>query len=237
MTWAVTAMVAAAALTAYNEKETARKQDRAVSQGILQHMQATRDQSTAMQKAFAQLKGSNAQPAVEQAKAGYMKALSANPTMGTQPAQVGALSDAYRQAAGTAANDSAGQAAKTAGLMAITDAPAIQRQDETGQIGKLQAALGTMGIAANDASNQAMLRARGIRPNAWINLAATALSAYGRGAAAGGGATTAGAADVQSPSSAGYFQGGNFAGGGNYTGPGSTSTDYAGNLNTLYGIK
>ena len=234
MTWAVTAMVAAAALTAYNEKETARKQDRAVSQGILQRMQATREQSTAIQQALADLRGSNAKEAVTQRTGDYLKALATAKPMGSQPAQVGAMSDAYRMAAGAADAASADQANTTAGLMAVTDAPGLQRMGEGNRIGLLAARLGEMGIAANDATNQSMLKARGIRPNPWIGLAAAALSAYG-GSRAGNPSSTS-SSSVQSPSSSGYFEGGSFAGGGNYTGPGSTSTDYTSNVRNLYGV-
>lgn len=235
MSWAITAMVAAAALTAYNQKETARKQDRAVSKGILERMNATRDQSTAIQKALADMRGSNAKEAVAQRQGDYLKELSTARPMGSQPAQVGAASDAYREAAGAADAASTAQADKTAGLMAVTDAPGIQRQGEGVRIGQLSALLGQMGIGARDASNQAMMKAQGIRPNPWIGLAAAALSAYGSGRAGSTGATSS-SSSVQSPSSTGYYQGGSFAGGGNYTGPGSTSTDYTSNVRNLYGV-
>lgn len=235
MTWAVTAMVAAAALTAYNTKETARKQDRAVSQGILARMQSTRDQSDAMQKTLAQLRDSNAQPAVAQANTDYLRALGAPRPGGTasQPATVGAMSDAYRQAAGAAANDSTALADKTAGLMALTDAPGIQRQGESAQIGQLSAALGRIGISANDATNLAQLKARGIRPNPWIGLAASALSAYGSGAA--GAAGSAGSTgSTNSYSLAGY--GGNGGGGAqSYLGDGSLNGTYNQNAGSLFG--
>lgn len=236
MTWvAVGAMVAAAALSAYNANNTARKQDRAVSQGILARMQATRDQSAAMQKTLASLRDSNAKPAVQAANASYLKTLASAGPMGTQPATVGAQSEAYRQAAGAASDASANQAKTTAGLMAVTDAPAIQRQGEGMQIGQLTAALQRMGIHADDASNEAMLKAKGVRPNPWIDLASAALRGYAAGAAGGGGGATTSASEVQSPSSAGYYSGGDFTTG-NYTGPGSMSTNYAGNVRNLYGV-
>lgn len=234
MTWAVTAMVAAAALTAYNTKETARKQDRAVSKGILARMQSTREQSDAMQKTLAQLRDSNAQPAVAQANTDYLRALAAPRPGGaaSQPATVGALSDAYRTAAGAAANDSTALADKTAGLMALTDAPGIQRQGESAQIGQLSAALGRIGISANDATNMAQLKARGIRPNPWIGLAASALSAYGSGAAAGAGG--GGTGSTNSYSLAGY--GGNGGGGAqSYLGAGSLNGTYNQNAGSLFG--
>lgn len=234
MTWAVTAMFAAAALTAYNTKETARKQDRAVSKGILARMQSTREQSDAMQKTLAQLRDSNAQPAVAQANTDYLRALAAPRPGGTasQPATVGALSDAYRTAAGAAANDSTALADKTAGLMALTDAPGIQRQGESAQIGQLSAALGRIGISANDATNLAQLKARGIRPNPWIGLAASALSAYGSGKMAAGSAGDTGS--TTSYGLAGY--GGNGGGGAqSYLGAGSLNGTYNQNAGSLFG--
>lgn len=236
MSWiAVGSMVAAAALTAYNSNHTAKKQDQAVSQGILARMQATREQSDAMQKTLASLRDSNAQPAVTAANQGYLKQLAAPRPGGTnnQPATVGAMSDAYRQASGAAANDSTALADKTAGLMALTDAPGIQRQGESAQIGQLSAALGRIGISANDATNLAQLKARGITPNPWIGLAASALSAYGSGAA--GAAGSAGSTgSTNSYSLAGY--GGNGGGGAqSYLGSGSLNGTYNQNAGSLFG--
>lgn len=209
MSWyGVAAAVVAAVGTAVQQNQVARRQDRAISQGILQRMNATRDQSSALQKSLAQLRESNAKQAVDQAKGGYLAALSHNPTMGTQPAQVGAVSDAYRQAAGAAANDSNALADKTAGLMAITDAPGIQRQAEANQIGRLQANLTGIGINANDQTAEAQLRARGVRANPWIGLATAALSAYAGGKASGAGAAAGAAGQDYSGMAGGQYNNG-----------------------------
>lgn len=235
MAWlAGTIALVGAALAAKNQNDAVKRQDRAVSAGILQRMAATRDQSAAIQKALANLRASNDAPQVAQGNQDYLHELATAQPMGSQPAQVGALSDAYRQAAGAADASSKATADKTAGLMAITDAPALQRQGEAVQIGRLGSDLNGIGIAANDQTNQARLKAAGIRPNPWIGLVAQGMQAYGnaRLASAGGGGSA-------QPSSSGstdtYWGNGSSFGGGNYTGPGSMSTDYTSNVRNLYG--
>lgn len=236
MAWiAGTIALVGAALAAKNQNDAVKRQDRATSAGILQRMAATRDQSAAIQKALANLRASNDAPQVAQGNKDYLHALATATPMGSQPAQVGALSDAYRQAAGAADASSQATADKTAGLMAITDAPALQRQGEGVAIGRLGSVLDGISSAANDQFNQTRLKVAGIRPNPWINLIAQGMQSYGAAKAGAGGFQSTGSAPVQSASTDTYWGNGSSFGGGNYTGPGSLSTDYTSNVRNLYG--
>lgn len=239
MAWiAGTIALVGAALAAKNQQDAIKKQDRATSLGILQRMEANKVKSDALQKALANLRNSNAQPQIAQGQKDYLHALATATPMGSQPAQVGALSDAYRAAAGAADASSKAEAGKTAGLMAITDAPALQRQGEGVAIGRLGSNLDQIDSAANDAFNQTRLKVAGIRPNPWINLIAQGMQSYGAAKAGSGGfgGTTSSAQPVQGGSTDTYWGSGSSFGGGNYTGPGSLSTDYSSNVNNLYGL-
>lgn len=236
MAWlAGTIALVGAALEAKNQSDAIKQQDRATAAGILQRMQANRDKSAAIQKALANLRQSSDQPAVAQGNQDYLRALQSAQPMGNQPAQVGALSDAYRQAAGAADASSKALADKTAGLMAITDAPALQRQGEGVAIGRLGSTLAGIDSNANDLTNQTRLKVAGIRANPWINLVAAGMKAYGTGALAGGGINPGSSASAGGGAS-GYWGNGSALTGGNYTGPGSLSTDYTSNVRNLYGL-
>lgn len=237
MAWiAGTIALVGAALAAKNQNDAIKRQDRATSAGILQRMEATRNQSAAIQKALANLRASNDAPQVAQGNKDYLHALATATPMGSQPAQVGALSDAYRQAAGAADASSRDAAGKTAGLMAITDAPALQRQGESVAIGRLGSVLQGINSAANDQYNQTRLKVAGIRPNPWINLVASGMQAYGTGALAAGGVSGSGSSAIKGGDTANYWGSGSSLTGGNYTGPNSLSTDYTSNVRNLYGL-
>ncbi len=172
-------MVVASAATYANNQSALRKQNKITTNAILQRNQSRDQEAQAIKTAASQIQNNNAKTPIAQATQSYLSDLqNANPSSTQQAPTSGAMSQAYQQAAGAANSDVANKAKTAAGLMAITDAPGVQRQGEQSLIGQLGLQLGGIGSAANDATNLAGMKVKGVQPNPWVALAASALSSY-----------------------------------------------------------
>lgn len=233
MSWFyVGATVVATALTYTQQRSVAKKQDKINTQAILAQQKNREQSADALKATTDQLKQSNAGAATAQAKTQYLSDLSSGKPLSTQPATTGALSDAYRQAAGAANDAESTRAANDAGLMAITDSAGLQRQAEGNTVGRLGINLSGIGMQGRDINAQNQLKLQGVSANPWVSLLASGLSSYGSAGLAGRGAQV-------TPQSTGTNalggNAGNVLAGDTYTGPGSTSSDYTSNIKRLYG--
>jgi len=237
-TIAAIATVVAAGVQQQNQKNAARKQDQIITNGIINRQKMQAAESDRIQAAARQLQDSNAAPSAAKATTQYLSDLqSGKPlaTVGQVAPSTGVLSTAYQQAAGAANAKNASDATTNAGLFGLQDAIGLQRQNEQKTINGLSTSLNGLNSQANDQTSLAELRARGVAPNPYVSLAASALGAAGQ-AYGGKIAAGTGTATPTSTSTLGY-QDGSVLGGtaANYTGPQSVSTDYMSNIRRLYG--
>lgn len=223
----------ALALSAYeysDKQKTLRKQNDITTNAIIQRNRTRDEEAAAIKAASDKIGQNNAQKPIAAATQSYLSDLqNANPNSTQQAPATGAMSQAYQQAAGAANADVANKAKTAAGLMAITDAPGVQRQGEQSLIGQLGLNLSGINIGANDATNLAQMRARGVQDNPWIALAAAAARSYAGGKAGSGGGS--------SGSSSGLGGYGGSGGGGtqSYIGAGSLDGSWNQNANGLWG--
>lgn len=233
MSWfAVGAAVVGTALTYANQRSVAKKQDKINTNAILQQQKNREDAAAALKNTTDQLKQSNAGASTAAAKTQYLSDLSSGKALSTQPATTGALSDAYRQAAGAANDATQAKAVNDAGLMAITDSAGLQRQAEGNTVGQLGINLSGIGMQGRDLNAVNQLKLGGVAANPWTSLLAQGLSAYGSAGLAGRGA---GVTPVSTGTNALGGNAGSVLAGDTYTGPGSTSSDYTANIKRLYG--
>ena len=196
MTWAVTGLVlslASAGGQYYNTQRTAKKQDRAAADSILNQSRIQRQADQKVAGQVAELEGSNADAARATRLDDYMDTLRANrgglrsgltPSIGSSAFQGDSLAAADAVEAG---------AGDTAGLMARMDAPGMQRQGEAFGYGNLATDIGLIGRESQGQSFMDNLRMNSIRRNPWIDAgsqlaggAAGAMAGRGSGAQIGG---------------------------------------------------
>lgn len=238
-TIAAIATVVSAGLQQKNQHDAAKAQDKQITAGIINRQKMQAAESDRIQAAAQQLKDSNAQPSAQKATTQYLSDLQTGKpmaTVGQVAPTTGVLSTAYQQAAGAANAKNAADATTSAGLFGIQDSIGLQRANEQKTINGLSTGLAGLGSQANDQTNLAELKARGIAPNPYVSLAASAIGAAGQ---AYGGRLAAGSGTTSTPTSTtnlGYQGSGSVLGGtSNYTGPQSLSTDYMANIRKLYG--
>lgn len=234
MSWfAVGAAVIGTALTYNNQRQIAKKQDKIATNAILAQQRNRQASADALKATTDQLGKSNAGAATATAKGQYLSDLNSGKPLSSQPATTGALSEAYRQAAGAANDATTARAVNDAGLMAITDSAGLQRTAEGNTVGQLGINLSGIGMDGRDAQARSQLALRGVTGNPWTQLLAQGLTAYGSAGLSGRAGASSGA-PTSSAGSLGSNSGNTFAGD-TYTGPQSTSADYTANIKRLYG--
>lgn len=230
MSWyAVGALVISTALKYNQERQVAKHQDKIATNAILQQQRKRDEAAQALKNTTDQLQQSNATQTTAQAKGQYLSDLASGKPLSNQPATTGALSDAYRQAAGAANDTTAARAANDAGLMAITDSAGLQRRAEGNTVGQLGINLSGLGMQSRDAAALGQLQLNGVQANPWVSLLSDGLQAYGSSSLGSRTGTTGTTVKPVSTNS------GNTLLGDTYTGPQSTSTDYTANIKRLYG--
>ena len=189
---AVWVALAGAALGAYNQNETAKKQDRQMAMQIRNQSAKQQSADAKIAAALTQQAGSNPQDEIAQQTNSYLETLRGGQQRGGFNTGPGGYSDAYRSdvdAAGLALDQ---YGVDRAGLLARIDAPGLQRQNEGIQFDMLANDIRGIGREAKGQDYLDSLRLGAIRNNPWIDALATGMKAYGGAAAGGGGSAGAG---------------------------------------------
>ena len=189
---AVWVALAGAALGAYNQNETAKKQDRQMAAQIRNQSAKQQSADAKIAAALTQQAGSNPQDEIAQQTNSYLETLRGGQQRGGFNTGPGGYSDAYRSdvdAAGLALDQ---YGVDRAGLLARIDAPGLQRQNEGIQFDMLANDIRGIGREAKGQDYLDSLRLGAIRNNPWIDALATGMKAYGSAKAGGGGSAGAG---------------------------------------------
>lgn len=194
MSWiAVGAAVAAAAVSAYNTKKTAKKQDKATAEGIRRQAEQQRQANSRLNQTLNTFEQSNSGDIRDSLMDRYgnqlrMKQQQALAGVNTS----GATSDAARELIKRGSGETMSRAGNFGDLFARIDAPTDQRINEGMERTDLGSDLGvfTRNSAAEDYLTR--LRLASVRRSPWLDMLSAGLSGYasGAGGAAGAGAGT-----------------------------------------------
>ncbi|MEN5115842.1 hypothetical protein ABE488_00695 [Luteimonas sp. TWI662] len=188
-------MAAAAGAQQYNTTRTANRQDAQAAAGIRQQGVRQQEADNRVHEQVAAMEGSTAADERAQRLDEYLTGLRRNrPSIesGLTP-NVG--SAAFRGDSARAAGDVQDYATRAAGLLSRIDAPAMQRQGEAFDYGRLATDIGLIGRQSAGDQFISDLRLRAIRRNPWIDAASQVAGAYGGSLAMSGAGT--GAASAQ----------------------------------------
>jgi len=176
----------AAGASEYNNRRTARKQDREIAQGIREQAQTRREATQKVNEVVDKTAESDASTFRDERMSSMQRAIAgARQKALNSVNQEGGISDtaaAYQGRAGTGATDYAGA---LAGLFSVMDAAGDQRLSERNLSGDANMDLARLSGDASQSEFLARLRANRHRPNPWINIGAAALSGAGQGIATG----------------------------------------------------
>jgi hypothetical protein len=204
-------VVGGTAVGLYNQNQAANKQDAALAAGYRQQGQLQGQANQATQKLISQYQNSSAKPYQQQAVGQFLQAVNANAGDATQPLnQVGATSDAYKQAAKNAALGISTYGKTNANLMGAMDAPQMQRQALTGDQLAYGSQVGNIEQQSRTAQFLAQLKAQSIQPNPWLTGLSGLMTSFGGAAASG--AALRGLNSVGSASAAGSGAGSTLTG-------------------------
>ena len=209
---AVWVALAGAALGAYNQNETAKKQDRQMAAQIRNQSAKQQSADAKIAAALTQQAGSNPQDEIAQQTNSYLETLRGGQQRGGFNTGPGAYSDAYRSdvdAAGLALDQ---YGVDRAGLLARIDAPGLQRQNEGIQFDMLANDIRGIGREAKGQDYLDSLRLGAIRNNPWIDALATGMKAYGSAGAGGGGGGAASSGSGATNVGNAFFSGGGLGG-------------------------
>ena len=194
---AIGAMAAGSLASAYNTRQTAKRQDAQAAQSIRNQADIQRRADAKVNEHVAELQGSNAEGERKQRMADYMAQLTRNRSAIAGGLQPGIGGDAFQSDAQTALEGVDAKAMGDAGLLARMDAAGMQRQREGTAAGKLGTDIGMIGRESKGQQFIDELRLRGIRRNGGLDLASGLLGAVGSGMAAGGGGLVGNPAGVE----------------------------------------
>lgn len=169
-----------------------RKQDEAAAQGILNQTKKQREADEVVRNQVGQLEGSTSGDERAQRLDQYMQVLRRGQRQANSGLEGPVGGATFQADAGTARNAADAAAATTAGLQARIDAPALQRQGEAFDYGRLATDIDGLSREAAGQSFIDQLRLRNIRRRPGMDLLSGGLMAAG-GAMAGGGAGAAAA--------------------------------------------
>lgn len=211
----------AAAGEYYNTEQTAKRQDQAQAQAIIDQGNIQKQANQRVDQTIQQMQGSNADQARQDRLTSYMQTLQegkARTDAGLDNPMIGG--QAFQQDSAKAADAANAYAGNTANLLSRIDAPVVQRQQEGNDYGHLATDLNLLGSKSASQNFLDQLRAASIRRNAKIDLAAHLLGTAGSAMGTPAGGTGA--------ASGGTFNGA--TGAGTYTGPQSVYGYGWGNL-------
>lgn len=182
MTWVATAIaLVAAATSAYNTHDTARKADNVAAQGIRTQAQNQRSANQRLGKTIDDIGKSDASSAKKSIGKQYLD--HAQASMGKANAGLvrKGLSSDFNDRAGGAAAANEDYASLTANLLARMDAPLQQRQAESNVMGNTGMDLGVIGSKIQGDAFLNQMQMNGVRRNPYIDAAAQMANAYAKG--------------------------------------------------------
>lgn len=181
-TGAAIAAAAIAGLSAVDQNQTMRRQDRETAAGIRQNMALQEQANQKVARTIQQQAQSNATKARVSQNDKYLQQLQQQQQLAQQRLARTGFGDAYDQLARRAAANEDSYATRLAGLMSAVDAPSLQRQQESYNFGDLGTELGMIGRDASGNQYVTQQKVNSVRPNPWLQAAGQAAQAYAAGA-------------------------------------------------------
>lgn len=194
MSWvAVAAAVASVAVSAYNSKKTAKKQDKITAEGIRKQAEEQRLANARLNQTLNQFEGSNSSDIRESLMDRYsnqMRLKQQQALAGVNTA--GETSDAARELIKRGSGAVTSRAGAFGDLFARMDAPVDQRIKEGMERTDLGSDLGV--YARNSAADDYLMRLRlaSVQRSPWLDMLSSGLSGYSSGKAGGGGSSSVG---------------------------------------------
>lgn len=156
-----------------------RKQDEAAAQGILNQTKKQREADEVVRNQVGQLEGSTSGDERAQRLDQYMQVLRRGQRQANSGLEGPVGGATFQADAGTARNAADAAAATTAGLQARIDAPALQRQGEAFDYGRLATDLNLIGRESQGQSFVDELRRRQIRRRPGMDMLGGVISGIG----------------------------------------------------------
>jgi hypothetical protein len=200
--------VASAGVTAYNQRKTAKKQDQAAYEGLLEQQKIQQRANARMAESLANLERSPQSAAAIQAErtSTVRDQLRKKQAIGLGVLQATGGGDAVTEAVEEAQTGAVDYGDFINNVLAAIDTPGLQRQEEAFDRADSQSFLNY--LRRNSAQTDALTRARmaTIRDNPWLTMLAAGLSGAASGTAGGfgNGNTMAGSAIQAMPPQAAY---------------------------------
>lgn len=177
-TYVALALAAASAGAQYiNTRNTARRQDEAAAQGILNQGRIQQQADAKVNASITDLEGSDSASERSERLDDYIQTLRNNRAGIEGGSDPGYGSEAFKADAAQAGKDSTQYAENMAGLMARMDAPTMQRQGEAFSYGNLATDIGLIGRQSAGQRFIDDLRLNSIRRSAGLDLAAGLMGA------------------------------------------------------------
>ncbi len=177
-TYVALALAAASAGAQYiNTQNTARRQDEAAAQGILNQGRIQQQADAKVNASITDLEGSDSSSERSERLDDYIQTLRNNRANVEGGADPGYGSDVFKADAAKAGADSTKYAEGVAGLMSRMDAPTMQRQGEAFSYGNLATDIGLIGRQSAGQRFIDDLRLNSIRRSAGLDLAAGLMGA------------------------------------------------------------
>lgn len=198
---------AGAGAQAYGNNQALRSQDREAAAGIMRQAALQRQAQSGVADTIQKVAQADPKAIAAKQNATYVDALRrAAATQKGPISKVGGASDRYNADAGAAQDATAKFGTDQAALMARTDAPQLQRMQESQQIGREATNLGLLNDTSSAQAYLTKLRTAAIQPNPWIQGGGALLKGAGAGMSAYGAAQAAGsvAPDFYGASGTGY---------------------------------
>lgn len=190
MTWVATAAaLIAAGASVYNSRQTIKKQDQAVAEGIRQKSRVQQRADKRIGEELNQLQRSTPEAERVGAVTQYRDALRGTEQQAQAGQALAGLSREYDAATTAGQQRTGGYLSDVINSLSRIDAAGLQRQREGISAGNLSTDLRMLGREAEGIDFLANMRARGVRRNPYLDALSAGLSAYSAGA--GGSATGA----------------------------------------------
>lgn len=178
---AIPYIVAAAgtAVQMYNTRQTAKKQDAALAQGIRQKAETQRRADQKIASTVDQITDSTPMNERQQTMAAYQDALRGTEQQASAGQTLSGLSQAYDEATSAGTNRANKYVQGIANALGTIDAAGLQRQREGFGTANLASDLRVLNREQEGQDFLSRLKASSIRRNPWLDAAASAAKAYG----------------------------------------------------------
>lgn len=167
----------------YNANQQAKKQDRALAEGIRQQSATQRRADQRLGETLGELEQSRPSDAIAQTRQSYEDALRGTASNAVAGQAISGLSKAYDEATNAGQARASESVANVADALSRIDAAGLQRQNEAFRTGDLGMDLSVLGREAQGIDFLSRMKAQGIRRDPWLDAFAGALQGYGSSAA------------------------------------------------------